>query len=350
VYLAAVGTLLVLFAANLFGVFEIEVDTGRLAAFGAQAVGARRSFFDGLLTVALATPCSAPFLGTAVGAALAGSAAEIAAVFTAIGVGLAAPIALVAALPGAARILPRPGAWMLELRGGLGFALLAAAVWVVWITGRLAGAGASTALLAWLLAVGFAAWLHGSLQRRGRAPRPLLALTLAGVTLAGGLVVLRPQLVTASPAPSQTLEAAAFDRAAIARELAGGRPVFAWFTADWCITCKVNERLVLKDARIQQALADGGFAVFTGDYTRRDASLAAELARFGRSGVPLYAVYDPAAPETPRLLPEILSVDLVLEALRAVRAQAAVMPVTPSATRMTMQRKRAASDAARRSS
>jgi thiol:disulfide interchange protein len=337
-YLAAVGALLVLFAANLFGVFEIEVDSGRLADLGAQAVGARRSFFDGLLTVALATPCSAPFLGTAVGAALAGSAAQIAGVFAAIGMGLAAPIALVAAVPGAARRLPRPGPWMLELRGGLGFALLAAAVWVVWITGRLAGAGASAALLAWLLAVGFAAWLLGSLQRRGRAPRPLLALALAGVALTGGLLVLRPQLVTATPARAP---AAPFDRAAIARELTTGRPVFAYFTADWCITCKVNERLVLRDAQVRDALAAGGFAVFVGDYTRRDAELAAELARFGRSGVPLYAVYDPAAPDAaPRLLPEILSVDLVLDALRAVRAAPAVTALTPSATRRTMQRRR----------
>jgi thiol:disulfide interchange protein DsbD len=315
-FVATVASVLVVFAINLFGVFEIGVDAGRLAGFGAQAAGSRRSFFDGLLAVVLATPCSAPFLGTAVGFAFAGRAPVIFAVFLAIGFGLALPFTLVAAQPGLARWLPRPGPWMPRLRVGLGFALLATVVWLLWIVGRSAGADAMASLLSWLLALGFATWLFAALRGSSRGvlhaggSLAILLLLAAGA----GVVGIDPAAAPVQPEASRS--ARAYEVAAIAEERRAGRPVFAYFTADWCLTCKLNERVVLGDAEVQSALARDGFAVFEADWTRRDEAIRAELARFGRSGVPLYLLFPAAAGAAPLRLPELLSKERFLEALR----------------------------------
>jgi thiol:disulfide interchange protein DsbD len=295
-FVAAVAAVCVVFALNLFGLFEIGAPSTDL---GARATGLRRSFFDGLLAVVLATPCSAPFLGTAVGFAFASSAPVIVGVFAAIGAGLAAPYVLIAWVPGWARFVPRPGAWMVQLRMGLGFGLLATAVWLVWLFGRTQGADGAAALLAALLALSFVIWLYRVL--------PLLALGL------GAALLLAAGVVTVEPAPSE--DWSPYSPSAVEEALAAGDPVFVSFTADWCITCKVNERGVLADHRVREALDRGGFRQLRADWTRRDDAIRAELARFGRAGVPLYLVYHPSAGGEPILLPELLTVGRVLEAL-----------------------------------
>jgi thiol:disulfide interchange protein DsbD len=315
-FLAALASVLVIFAINLFGVFEIGVDTGRLAALGAEAAGSRRSFFDGLLAVVLATPCSAPFLGTAVGFAFAGQPYVICAVFLAIGVGLALPFAAIAASPGLVRWLPRSGPWMPKLRAGLGFSLLATVVWLLWIVGRSAGADAMASLLAWLLALGFATWLFAALRTgSGFALRAGGMLAIALLLVAGAGVV---KIERAAPQPAADGSARPYQAAAVEDERRAGRPVFVYFTADWCLTCKVNERVVLSDDEVKGALAGANFAVFEADWTRRDESIRAELARFGRSGVPLYLLFPAAQGAPPLLLPELLSKTRFLEALHDV--------------------------------
>jgi len=315
-FVATLASVLVVFAINLFGVFEIGVDTGRLAGFGAEAAGSRRSFFDGLLAVVLATPCSAPFLGTAVGFAFAGRAPVVFAVFLAIGVGLALPFAMVAASPGLARWLPRSGPWMPKLRAGLGFALLATVVWLLWIVGRSAGADAMASLLGWLLALGFATWLFAVLRGGSRVALHAGGSLAILLLLAAGVGVVKIDRAAAPPQPAASRSPRPYQAAAIAEERRAGRPVFAYFTADWCLTCKVNERVVLDDAEVQGALSRAGFAVFEADWTRRDESIRAELARFGRSGVPLYLLFPAAAGAPPLRLPELLSKGRFLEALR----------------------------------
>jgi thiol:disulfide interchange protein DsbD len=315
-FVAAVASVLVVFAINLFGVFEIGVDTGRLAAVGAQAAGSRRSFFDGLLAVVLATPCSAPFLGTAVGFAFAGQGPVIFAVFLAIGVGLALPFCLVAAHPALVRWLPRSGPWMLQLRAGLGFALLATVVWLLWIIGRSAGADAMASLLAWLIALGFATWMFAALRGGSRVALHAGAALAIALLLATGMGVVKAERAQAPVPPDASGSARPYRAAAVAQEQRAGRPVFVYFTADWCLTCKVNERVVLADAEVREALARAGFAVFEADWTRRDESIRAELARFGRSGVPLYLLYPADADAPPILLPELLTKGRFLEALR----------------------------------
>ncbi|HXX49479.1 MAG TPA: thioredoxin family protein [Myxococcota bacterium] len=315
----AITLLLVGFALNLFGVFEIGSPTA-LGNVGADASGVARSFFDGLLAVVLATPCSAPFLGTAVGFAFAGSALNVLVIFAAIGFGLAAPLSLVAVAPGVAARMPRSGPWMGKLRVGLGFALLASAIWTLWIFGRTAGIDALGAALGLALALALAAWVFGVFQASERAARGL-AIAAAIALVAG--VALRSAWQGAAPPPAEGAQASAahgawqrFDPDAIAGQLRAGRPVFVDFTAAWCLTCAVNERAVIASARVQDELARRDFALFRADWTLRDESIRRELARFGRAGVPLYVVYDPAAPGEPRVLSELLTVDALVEALR----------------------------------
>jgi thiol:disulfide interchange protein len=316
-YLAALCAVLVLFAANLLGAFEFGSAPGSWAQLGASAAGARRSFYDGLLTVALATPCSAPFLGTAAGLAFASPAPFTLAVFLAIGVGLAAPLALVALLPGSALRLPRAGAWMLELRAGLGFVVLAVVAWLCWVLGHSLDARALAALQALLLGVAALAWLYGRLQANARAPRGAGAALLA----AGALALALLPLSAAAPEPGAEA-ARAWSPEGVAAELAAGRPALVVFTADWCITCKVNERLVLAHPRVQSELGRLSVAVFEADWTRRDERIRAELARHGRAGVPVTLVFSPALPDQPAVLPELLTVERVLEALREADAHA----------------------------
>jgi thiol:disulfide interchange protein/DsbC/DsbD-like thiol-disulfide interchange protein len=316
-FVLAVGCVLVAFALNLFGVFEISPDLTRVSRVGEHASGPSRSFFEGLLAVVLATPCSAPYLGTAVGFAFAASGLYVVAIFLTIGLGLALPFVVVTLIPGWARILPRPGMWMVHLRQVLGFALLAAAVWLLGILGGAAGSQAMVATAACWLAVGFVAWLYGALQHAGRLRAAGLTALVGTAVLVLGATALpldgAPDVARGTVSESSTR---AFEPAAIASELEQGKPVFVYFTADWCLTCKVNEKAVLDTPEVQDELSRLGFTVFRGDWTRRDERIRSELARFGRAAVPLYLVYDPAKPGEPQLLPEILSVDTFIAALR----------------------------------
>lgn len=322
-FLAAICTILVVFALNLFGAFEITFQpSGPDLGPPAGPSSPTRSFFEGALAVALATPCTAPFLGTAVGFAFASSGVVIVSVFTAIGVGLAAPFVLVALVPGWARFVPRSGPWMWRVRQALAFALLATVAWLAWVAGRALGVDAQSLLIAYLIGVSLLVWAFGIAQA---AARPGLARLTAAATLA--FVVLCLVAVPSDPASraasSRGVAAspdgipwAPFDSGAIARERAAGRPVFVEFTADWCITCKVNETLVLSQDAIRDELARWDYASFKADWTTRDDAITRELAEWGRAGVPMYLVY-PADPDrSPEVLPELLTLDATLGVLR----------------------------------
>jgi thiol:disulfide interchange protein DsbD len=318
-FVAAISAVLLVFALNLFGVFEIYVDATRLSQVGQTGSGPRRSFFEGLLAVAVATPCSAPFLGTAVGFAFASSASVIFAIFLAVGLGLASPYLLVTWVPGWAKLIPRAGPWMIRLRQALAFLLLGTIVWLLWVIGRSVGIEGMTGLLAFLVAVAFATWIFGALQAAQRTRAALgAALGVGGLAVAWLLALPLEARETRAPAAgaAESLAWRAFDPAEIRAQLGEGRPVFVYFTADWCLTCKVNERMVLSDARVEAELARLDVAIFKADWTRRDETIRTELARFGRAGVPMYLVYSPEAPTRAELLPELLTVDLLVDALR----------------------------------
>jgi thiol:disulfide interchange protein DsbD len=330
VFLAVVCTILVVFSLNLFGVFEITLQpSGPDLGPSMGPASPARSFFEGTLAVVLATPCTAPFLGTAVGFAFAGSGAVIFAVFISIGVGLAAPYLLVTLVPGWARFVPRPGAWMLRVREALGFSLLATVAWLAWVAARTIGVDAQGLLLGHLVAIAFLVWIFGAAQA---AARPIAARAIAAATVAFVVVSLaslplaptpRDASRTAEPSPDG-IEWLTFDPSAIARERAAGRPVFVDFTADWCITCKVNEMVVLSDVAVSDELTRWNFATFKADWTLRDDEIARELAKWGRAGVPIYLVYPADPGKEPKLLPELLTLDATLEALRAAGSAAGV--------------------------
>jgi len=296
---------------NLSGVFAV----GGGAAAGAGGGLARRgghagSFATGALAVLVATPCTAPFMAAAVGAAMAMPPAATLAVFAALGLGLAAPQLLLGLFPGLARLLPRPGAWMERLRGALAFPMYGAAAWLAWVLSRQAGPEGLALLLAGAVLLGFAAWALGEAQRGGwRVARP------AAFAAALGAAALLPALAAApAPAASMDTDTEAWSTARVQALQAEGRPVFVNLTAAWCITCQANERLVLRSAAVRAAFAARNVAGLKGDWTRGDAAVGALLRRHGREGVPLYLLY-PAGGGPPVLLPELLTEGVVLRAL-----------------------------------
>ena len=329
-FVAAISAVLLLFALNLFGVFEIFIDSSALNRLEASAVGMRRSFFEGLLAVVVATPCSAPFLGTAIGLAFASSIPVIVGIFLAIGIGLASPYLLVTLVPAWARWIPRSGGWMLHLRALLGFALLGTVVWMLWLSGRFAGTDGMVALLVFLLVVGFAAWVFGALQRTASTRLLAAGTTLVALIAIAGTLTLPATRTTSDErgAESGAIAWRSYDPGEVSSAVRGGSVVFVDFTADWCITCKLNERVVLRDERVLAELERLQVVPFKADWTRRDPEIRAELARHGRAGVPMYLVFSPEAPDDPEVLPELLTVDGLIRALQG--ASASTVATSPA--------------------
>ena len=312
-FLVAMGAVLVLFAANLWGLFEIRLP-GTIADRAAGPVPAGRlagPFFTGVLATVLATPCSAPFLGTAVGFALVRGPGEIVAVFAALGIGLAAPYLAVAAVPGAAALLPRPGPWMGTLRRLLALALVGTAVWLMTVLAAQQGLGAALVVAGLLAALGAVVWLGRELAARGRAGAAAVL-----VALALGVPALWPAVGTA-PAGSATLWRP-FAPGAIAGHVSAGRTVFVNVTADWCLTCRVNEAVALDTGPVTARLGGPEVVAMRADWTRADPAIAGYLESFGRYGIPFDAVYGPALPEG-MALPELLTEALVIGGLDAAR-------------------------------
>jgi thiol:disulfide interchange protein DsbD len=277
------------------------------------------AFASGVLAVAAASPCTAPFMGAALGFALTQSTAAGLAVFAALGFGMALPYALLVLLPGWRSRLPRPGPWMLLLRQGLAFPMFATVVWLLWVLGLQTGADSAAKALLAFVALAFVVWLTGLPGSGHRVARSIGAAVLIGV-LAWGW----PAALISSPAPAAAATANPastqvawdpYDEAAVARHIAQGRPVFIDFTAAWCVSCQVNERLVLHTDATMQAFARSKVALMRADWTNSDAAITRALARLGRNGVPVYVLLRPG--RDPLLLPEILTAGIVRDALAA---------------------------------
>jgi thiol:disulfide interchange protein/DsbC/DsbD-like thiol-disulfide interchange protein len=313
-FVSAVCAVLVAFALNLFGVFNVGVDGTELAGKVDASHGLARSAGEGMLAVVLATPCSAPLLGTAVGFAFAAGAGTVLIIFTALGLGLALPFCALVLVPGLAKRLPKPGAWMERFKQFLGFALLATCVWLVWVMGGLAGVDGMARLLAFLVAVALGAWVYGLAQSAEGARRWAgVAAALLVLVGTGGLALRFDE--TAPMARISQVSAQQWDDAAVAAALKAGQPVFIDFTADWCLTCKFNERTVLSREQVRTAFARHQVAFFVADWTRYDERISAKLAEHGRAGVPMYLVISPSTPDRAEVLPELLTSELVIQAV-----------------------------------
>jgi DsbC/DsbD-like thiol-disulfide interchange protein/cytochrome c biogenesis protein CcdA len=301
---------LLLFAVglNLMGVFEIGGGAyqGTGAALAGQG-GLTGSFFTGALAVLVATPCTAPFMASAIGYALAQPIFVTVLVFAALAAGFAVPFVLLAYAPGLLRKLPKPGPWMVRLREVLAFPMFAAAVWLVWVIGNQAGVDGMALILLAMLALALAVWL---LQRTG-------VWRLLGVLMIALAIALPFAARTAPASGSVDLAVDAWSPERVAELQASGQAVFVDFTADWCVTCKVNERLVLKTDAVKQAFADTNTAFLIADWTNKNDVIARELESYGRAGVPLY-LYFPADDNVVRgqVLPQVLSVDKIVNTLK----------------------------------
>jgi thiol:disulfide interchange protein DsbD len=311
---AALAALFTLIGLNLAGVFEL----GSVLPGSVAAVRARHPLVDSLLTgvlaVAVASPCTAPFMGASLGLAVTLPAWQALAVFAALGLGMALPYLAASAWPALARLLPRPGVWMLHFKTVMAFPMFATVVWLVWVLGQQTGIDGAAALLALLLALSFAAWALGSptLGARARGGFGTAALVLVAAALFWAVPALRHEAAAQAPGADEVWQPWSAER--VAQAQAAGQAVFVDFTAAWCVTCQFNKRTTLARPEVRDAFAARRVLLLRADWTRRDSAISAELTRLGRSGVPVYALYAPGA-AGPRLLSEILSVDEVQTAL-----------------------------------
>ncbi len=322
VFVTALAVLFTLIGLNLAGVFEFgSVLPGNLAALRARHPIAD-SALTGVLAVAVASPCTAPFMGASLGVAATLPAAQALAIFAALGFGMALPYLAASAWPALARALPRPGPWMARFKTLMAFPMFATVVWLLWVLGQQVGIDGAAGVLGLLVAVAFAAWALGtpSFGRGARAGFGTLAVAVLALTLAWALPALRE-----APAPSASAPAGErwqpWSAQRVAELNAQGRTVFVDFTAAWCVTCQFNKRTVLSDPVVLADFEINQVALMRADWTRRDAEITAELARLGRNGVPVYAVYRPGA-AAPQLLSELLSVQEVRSAIGVTRAAA----------------------------
>jgi thiol:disulfide interchange protein/DsbC/DsbD-like thiol-disulfide interchange protein len=336
VFLAVLASFLFLFALSLAGQFDIGLSLTSVGGGLAQKQGYAGSFFTGVLATVVATPCTAPFMGAAVGFALAQSGAVPFAVFTALALGLAAPYVLLSWQPAWARLLPRPGAWMEVFKHITAAIFFATVIWLAWVYGQIHAAGGAAdagvnqiaLLMACFLMMAIAGWVLGRWPAKwgsGIAAVLLIALGLA-IPLSQARGAKRVDAETASAAQAGAFATNGitngaevvwqpYSQQALDAAHAAGHPVFIDFTAAWCLSCQYNERVVLKSADVESALLKGGVATMKADWTNSDPAITQKLASVGRAGVPTYVIYPAAASAAADVLPEFLTKDLVLKAI-----------------------------------
>jgi thiol:disulfide interchange protein DsbD len=302
---------------NLAGLFEFgQLAPGRLAGLQLRHPTAD-AFLTGVLATAVASPCTAPFMGASLGLAVALPTAQALAVFAVLGLGMALPYLLASWVPAVARALPRPGPWMLRFKQFMAFPMFGTVVWLLWVLGQQSGIDGAAALLMLLVVLALAIWALGlaGKARLVMGGASLAALVALAVGIGPNVVQLQPANAGTATAPT-TVAGVVWEPWSPQRQAelaAQGRTVFVDFTAAWCVTCQYNKRTTLADERVLTDVADGNVALLRADWTRRDPAVTQALAALGRNGVPVYAIYRNGQPVT--VLSEVLSVDEVRTAL-----------------------------------
>ena len=307
-----VGVLaLLLFAIglNLLGVFEFGTALQNTGSGLAAQGGNSGAFFTGALAVVVATPCTAPFMAGAIGYAMAQPALIMICVFMALAVGFALPFLLLAYMPRLLTKLPKPGPWMVRFRELLAFPMLSASIWLVWVLSLQAGADGVALVLIAMLLLGFALWCF---KRTGLTK----GLGLLCLVAAAALPLTANSSGASAQASNHMIERQAWSPETVEKLRAGGQNVFVDFTAAWCVTCKVNERLVLETSEAKALFESSGTAFLVADWTNKNDEIATELARHGRSGVPLYLVFKAGNDDVnPVILPQVLTQSVLRDAL-----------------------------------
>jgi thiol:disulfide interchange protein DsbD len=327
VFIVCLTTLVTLVALNLFGVFEVTLGGRALDTAGelASKHGPAGAFFNGVLATILATPCTAPFLGAALGFAFAQSASAIVLIFLTVGLGLASPYVLLSWNPAWLKFLPKPGAWMEKFKIAMGFPMLATVVWLFNIATSSYGKNVLW-LGIFLVVVAFAAWIFGEFFQRGRRLRGV-AVALVLILLAGGYAFALEKELDWRAAMPETSSAGSLKESAdgidwqrwspeaVASARTAGKPVLVDFTADWCLTCQVNKKTSIEIPSVRAKLKSLNAVALLGDYTHFPDAITTELNRYNRAGVPLVLVYPKNADAQPIVLPEVLTPGIVLGAL-----------------------------------
>jgi thiol:disulfide interchange protein DsbD len=322
-FVLALIFLFFLLGLNLLGVFELGTS---LVGLDARATGrfhgATSSFLNGALATVAATPCTAPFMGSSVGFAAQQPPFVALLVFTFLALGMAAPYLLLTLFPGALRFVPKPGAWMEAFRQFMGFLLMATVIFLIYVFGALVGGEQVPDLLAALLLASLAAWIYGrwGIPTRSLSVRLaawIMALAILVYALNWGVTLSKatpPQIVSSVGAQGSGWQP--WSPEAVHAALAQGRPVFVDFTAAWCLSCKVNERVALGTDAVKQAFTEKNVALFQADWTHPNTDIANELQKYNRDGVPLYLLYSPKNEDAPQILPEVLTPGIVLDAVK----------------------------------
>lgn len=315
-FVTVLAALFFLMALNLFGVFEMglfaQSMTTNLSAKGRYA----DAFLAGVLATVVATPCTAPFMGAAVGFTLTQPTPVSLLVFAMLGAGMALPVLVLSCFPNAIRKLPKPGPWMETFKQVMAFPLFATVIWLAWVLGAQAGNDAVLALLAGLLVLAIGAWIYGRWAHSDSLARLAFAAAFAaaGLWLAWPGANAKPGEIRAESARAGEIDWQPWSQERLAELRAAGTPVFVDFTAAWCVTCQVNKLVALHREEVVRALAERGVVALKADWTNYDPKITAALAELGRNALPVYALYLPGE-SAPRLLPEVLTASLVLDEL-----------------------------------
>ena len=322
-FVMVLATFLFLFALSLFGLFEISFLTGTAGSLASkQSSGYSSSFVSGVTATLLATPCTAPFMGAALGYSLTQPALHSFLIYTLLGFGMASPYLVLAIFPQLLKFVPKPGAWMETLKQALGFLMSATVIWLGWVLATQAGSNALVILLLIFLFVAIAAWIYG---RWGivtaSSKSKLLSRTIACIIILSSLVYGHEAIKTFSYKPSSLdstssgIQWQEFNQKYLQELQADNKPVFIDFTAAWCLSCQVNEQVAFSSQDVQDKFIELGIVPLKADWTNRSEEIAQTLAKFGRNSVPLYILYSGKPNEKPVLLPEIITPGIVLDAL-----------------------------------
>ena len=306
--IAGLAILFTLIGLNLIGLFEFNLTaSGRWANLRLRHP-AMDAMWSGVLATVIASPCTAPFMGAALGYAITQPAVDGIALFAAVGLGMASPYLLLSWVPALSRWLPGPGAWMLHFKQLMSFPMFATVVWLVWVIGQQGGINASAALLMLLLSVAMWLWAWNL-----TSSRRIIWKWVGSVVLGGAIWVLSPFLTTVATPSASATSWVTWSPQIEQQARADGRRVFVDFTAAWCVTCQVNELGALSDQRVETAFEQGNWLRLRADWTKRDPEISQALNRLQRTGVPTYVVYHPQ--RDPQVLTELLTVDQILNAI-----------------------------------
>lgn len=308
----ALTVVMVLIGLNLIGAFEIGGSVVGLGDGLASRGGRLGAFMTGVLAVVVATPCTAPFMGAAMGYAVTQPPAVALSVFMALALGFALPVVALSFAPGLLRLLPKPGRWMLVLKQAFAFPMFATAIWLIWVASVQTGPQGVLAALVAVLAAGFVVWLVG--VTRGSLPRRAFGTVLAVLVALGAGWFTVENAVPGTNAEARAGDIQAWSPERVATLQAQGKPVFVNFTAAWCITCLANERVALSRQEVKDAFARLGVTYLKADWTNRDSRIAQALAEQGRAGVPLYLFYPARKDGQAEILPQLLTPDAVIAA------------------------------------